>query len=130
MKPRAARAKVSSIDARFGRHVLTLVELSASGALLATSAPVPVEGEWALLLESAGQRLPLKARVIRVRQKPGDPGGAGDIWLAGVAFVGLSATMQQAVARIVEQHLHPDSGADAPDPSVAWNSQAPLQKAV
>jgi hypothetical protein len=130
MKPRAARAKVSSIDARFGRHVVTLVDLSATGALLATTAPVPLESEWALLLESAGQRLPLKARVVRVMQKSGESDGAGDAWLAGVAFVGLSAAMQQAVARIVEQHLHPDSGADAPDPSVVWDSQAPLRKAV
>lgn len=130
MKPRAARAKVSSIDARFGRNVVTLVDLSATGALLATNAPVPLESEWALMLESAGQRLPLKARVVRVVQKPGEPGGSGDAWLAGVAFVGLSAAMQQAVARIVEQHLHPDSDADVREAPVASDSLGMLRKAV
>jgi hypothetical protein len=94
--------KVSSIDARFGRHVVNLVDLSATGALVATSSPVPLDSEWALLLEANGQRLPLKARVVRVTKQSGSPDSPDAcVWLAGVTFVGLSAAMAQAVVRLV-----------------------------
>jgi hypothetical protein len=107
VEPRALRVKVSNIDARFGKHVVQLLDLSATGALIATNTAVPVGSEWALQLEADGIRLPLKARVVRVVNKTSSPDPstttAGE-WLAGVTFVGLSPSMMTAITRLALGH--------------------------
>ena len=104
MQPRAVRVNVTNIDARFGKSIVELLNLSVTGALLATNTAVPVGSEWALQLRAEGERLPLTARVVRVVRKtdtPDAPHTAEDVWLAGVAFVGLSLETQKAVRRLI-----------------------------
>lgn len=104
---RAARVKTADLEARLDSELTRLVNVSATGALLRTTAPF-LQGRqcWLKLSQLPDVPPPVWVRVVRSESAPVMlPGGTSRLQhhLVAVSFVELSGRAKQAVAALCGQ---------------------------
>ncbi|MBI3400886.1 MAG: PilZ domain-containing protein [Acidobacteria bacterium] len=101
--PRSARVSTSGVAVRLGTELGQMMDISATGALVRTGAPLAVGRECALLLNMPDGPVPLTVRIIRAELRPVEiPGATSQLrqYFVAVRFTELSPQAERTVAQL------------------------------
>ncbi len=101
--PRPVRVSTSSVAVRLGTELGQVMDISATGALVRTGAPIGVGRECPLFLNMPDGPVPLTVRIIRVELRPVEiPAATSQLrqYFIGVRFNELSPDAKRTVAQL------------------------------
>jgi len=101
--PRPVRVPTSSVAVRLGTELGQMMDISATGAMVRTGAPLVVGRTCALFLNLPDEPVPLTVRITRAELRPVEiPGATSQLrqYFVGVRFTELSPKAKRTVAQL------------------------------